>query len=66
MLSYHADMTLANNPYEMGMGRLVDLDMEADFISKAALILIKEWRVSQQLVGLEIDGDPFVGSNDFF
>ena len=65
MLSYHADMTLANNPYEMGMGRLVDLDMEADFISKAALTLIKERGVSQQLVGLEIDGDPFVGSNDF-
>ena len=66
MLSYHADMTLANNPYEMGMGRLVDLDMEADFISKAALTLIKERGVSKQLVGLEIDGDPFVGSNDFF
>ena len=66
MLSYHADMTLANNPYEMGMGRLVDLNMEADFISKAALTLIKERGVSQQLVGLEIDGDPFVGSNDFF
>ena len=66
MLSYHADMTLANNPYEVGMGRLVDLDMEADFISKAALTLIKERGVSQQLVGLEIDGDPFVGSNDFF
>ena len=66
MLSYHADMTRANNPYEMGMGRLVDLDMEADFISKAALTLIKERGVSQQLVGLEIDGAPFVGSNDFF
>ena len=66
MLSYHADMTLANNPYEMGMGRLVDLDMEADFISKAALTLIEERGVSQQLVGLEIDGAPFVGSNDFF
>ena len=66
MLSYHADMTLANNPYEMGMGRLVDLNMEADFISKAALTLIKERGVSQQLVGLEIDGDPFVDSNDFF
>lgn len=66
MLSYHADMTLANNPYELGMGRLVDLDMEADFVSKAALTMIKEQGVSQQLVGLEIDGDPFVGSNDFF
>ena len=66
MLSYHADMTLANNPYEMGMGRLVDLDMEADFISKAALNLIKERGVTQQLLGLENDGAPLVGSNDFF
>jgi aminomethyltransferase len=66
MLSYHADMNLANNPYELGMGRLVDLDMEADFVSKAALTKIKDTGVSQQLVGLEIDGDPFVGSNDFF
>ncbi|SLN73062.1 Dimethylsulfonioproprionate demethylase DmdA [Roseovarius albus] len=66
MLSYHADMTLANNPYELGMGRLVDLDMEADFVSKAALTKIKDTGVSQQLVGLEIDGDPFIGSNDFF
>ena len=66
MLSYHADMTLANNPFELNMGRLVDLDMQADFVSKAALTRIKDKGVSQQLVGLEIEGDPFVGSNDFF
>ncbi len=66
MLSYHADMTLANNPYELGMDRLVDLDMEADFVSKTALNKIKDKGVSQQLVGLEIDGPPIVGSNDFF
>ncbi len=66
MLSYHADMTLANNPYELGMDRLVDLDMEADFVSKAALAKIQDAGVSQRLVGLEIDGDPFIGSNDFF
>jgi aminomethyltransferase len=66
MLSYHADMNLANNPYELGMGRLVDLDMDADFVSKAALTQIKNAGVSQQLVGLEIDGSPFVGSNDTF
>jgi glycine cleavage system aminomethyltransferase T len=66
MLSYHADMTLTNNPYEMGMDRLVDLDMEADFVSKAALTKIKAAGVSQKFVGLEIDGDAFVSSNDFF
>jgi len=66
MLSYHADMTLANNPYELNMDRLVNLDMEADFIGKAALTRIKEKGVKQRLVGLEIEGNPFIGSNDFF
>ncbi|GGH21206.1 aminomethyltransferase [Cribrihabitans marinus] len=66
MLSYHADMNLANNPFELNLGRLVDLDMEADFVSKSALKRIEEQGVSQQLVGLEIEGDPFTGSNDFF
>ena len=66
MLSYHADMNLANNPYELGMDRLVNLDMAADFIGKAALTRIKEEGVKQRLAGLEIEGDPFVGTNDFF
>ncbi|SEN71038.1 aminomethyltransferase [Roseovarius tolerans] len=66
MLSYHADMTLANNPYELGMDRLVNLDMEADFVGKDALIKIKEKGVRQRIVGLEIEGVPFVGTNDFF
>ncbi|MEP0944057.1 MAG: glycine cleavage T C-terminal barrel domain-containing protein, partial [Rhizobiaceae bacterium] len=56
----------ANNPYELGMERLVDLDMEADFVSKKALTRIKEQGASQLLVGLEIDGDLFVGFIDFF
>ncbi|MEM7652906.1 MAG: glycine cleavage T C-terminal barrel domain-containing protein, partial [Pseudomonadota bacterium] len=64
MLSYHADMTLANNPFDLGMDRLVDLEMDADFVSKAALTRIKREGVSQLFVGLEIDGDPLVGSND--
>lgn len=66
MLSYHADMTLANNPYELGMSRLVDLDMEDDFVSKAALKAIAAQGVTQKLVGLEVYGEPFFGSNDYF
>ncbi len=66
MLSYHADMTLANNPFELNMNRLVDLDMNADFVSKAALKKIQEEGVAQRLVGLEIDGEPLIGSNDYF
>jgi len=64
MLSYRADMTLMNNPFELGMDRLVNLDMEANFVGKAALTRIKERGVTQLLVGLEFDGLPLVGSND--
>ena len=64
MLSYHADMTLKNNPFELGMDRLVNLDIEADFVSKSALTRIKEEGVTQLLVGLEIEGPALVGSND--
>ena len=64
MLSYHADMTLENNPFEMGMGRLVDLDMTADFVSKAALIQLKQSEISQRFVGLIIEAPAFFGSNN--
>ena len=64
MLSYHADMTLANNPFEMGMDRLVDLDMDSDFVSKKALTAIKAKGVAQKFVGLEFDGPAIAGSND--
>ncbi len=64
MLSYHADVTLENNPYEIGMDRLVDLDMDADFVSKAALTRIKAEGVTQRQIGVVITGDPLEGSND--
>ena len=64
MLSYQADMTLENNPFEMGMNRLINLDMEADFVGKAALKRLKEQGVTQHFVGLTFDGAPIKGSND--
>ena len=64
MLSYQADVTLENNPFEIGMDRLVDLDMEADFVSKTALRKIKQDGITQKQVGLEISGAALVGSND--
>jgi aminomethyltransferase len=56
MLSYHADMDLGTNPFELGMDRLVDLEMEADFIGKDALRAIKAAGVTRRQVGLSIDG----------
>ena len=45
MLSYQADMDCNVNPFELGLDRLVDLEMDADFIGKNALkkIEIKEY-----------------------
>ena len=63
MLSYQADMDLSVNPFELGMDRLIDLDMEADFIGKAALRRISDAGVSRNFVGLSIDGPALVGSN---
>lgn len=57
ILNYGIDMTLDNNPYELGLGWLVDLDKETDFIGKDALARIKTEGVSQKLVGVEIGGD---------
>lgn len=66
MLSYHADADMNTNPYELGFDRLVNLDMEADFIGKAALHRIKDEGVSRKQIGLIIDGDPLTGPNTTF
>jgi len=66
MLSYHADADMSTNPFELGLDRLVNLDMEADFIGKAALRRIKEKGVSRKQIGLIIDGEPLTGPNTTF
>lgn len=66
MLSYHADADMGTNPYELGMDRLVNPDMEADFIGKAALQRIRDNGVSRKQVGLRIEGAPLKGPNTSF
>jgi aminomethyltransferase len=66
MLSYHADMDAETNPFELGLDRLVNLDMEAEFIGKAALRRIREQGVRRKQVGLILDCDPLPGPNTRF
>jgi glycine cleavage system aminomethyltransferase T len=66
MLSYHADADIHTNPYELGLERLVNLDMEADFIGKAALRRIREIGVRRKQVGLHIESAPLTGPNTTF
>ena len=56
ILNYGIDMTLENNPYELGLERLVDLDKAADFVGRDALRRISREGVKNKLVGLEISG----------
>ena len=56
ILNWGADMTLANNVYEVGLDYLVDEGKPADYIGRAALKRIKERGVTQKLAGIEIDG----------
>jgi aminomethyltransferase len=57
ILNYGADMTLAENPYEVGLERLVDPGKKTDFIGKEALRRIKAEGVKRKLVGVHIQGE---------
>jgi aminomethyltransferase len=57
MLNHGIDMTQDDNPYQVGLGWLVDTKKEADFIGKEALATIRAAGVRRKLVGLEIEGD---------
>ena len=66
MLSYHADMDIKTNPYELGLDRLVDLDADIEFIGKPALQKIRREGVARKHVGLIISGPAITGSNTCF
>ena len=65
ILSYCADITLDDNPWTVGLDRLVDLDKPEPYIGKAALRRIAAEGTKRKLVGVEIDGSP-LGGNDRF
>ena len=63
IFNWGADMTYDNNPFELGLDRLVNLDMDADFIGKDALRRIREKGVRRKIAGVEIDGQRFPSLN---
>ena len=64
ILSYLADIDRSNNPYEVGLGWMVDLEQEDDFIGKEALVKINKEGPEKKLMGAEIDGDPITVFNE--
>lgn len=66
LLSHGGDMRGDDNPFELGYDRLVDLDRGEDFIGKQALKDAKARGISRRLCGIEIDGDPLDGNENWW
>ncbi len=66
MLSYHADADINTNPYELNLGRLVNLDTDINFIGKDALQKINQDGIKRKQVGVILDCDPLTGPNTTF
>ncbi len=66
MLSYHADADINTNPYELGLDRLVNLDMKDNFVGKEALKKINTEGIKRKQVGVVLDCEPLEGPNTTF
>ena len=67
LLSYGADaraQTYPANPFELGLGKLVNLDSPDDFVGKAALLKIQHEGVKRRLTGFFVHGDPVASSDN--
>jgi aminomethyltransferase len=64
IFNWGADMTYENNPFEMGLERLVDFDMPGRCLSLDALARIRDGGVSRRIVGVEMDGERFPALNN--
>ena len=64
ILSFGSDMHRENNPYEVGLSWMIDLDQEDDFIGKQALKKISETGVKRKLMGAEISGEKMEFFNE--
>jgi len=61
LVSYGADgryQTHPVNPFEIGLGKLIDLDGPDDFIGRDALMAIRADGIKRRRAGLIIDGKP--------
>ena len=66
ILAHGCDMTINENPYEVGYGYkwMVELDQDQDFIGREALRKISHQGVRRRLVGVEIGGERLGAYND--
>jgi aminomethyltransferase len=63
IFNWGADMNWENNPFELGLERLVDFGMSGDCVAMDALRRIRDRGVDRRLVGVALSGDPFPALN---
>lgn len=66
LLSYVSDIRRQDNPFTIGLDRLVHLDKKAEFIGREALRRIKTEGTARKLVGIEIEGEPISHNENFW
>ena len=64
IMSWGVDMTPGENPYEVGLDRLVDLEGTPEFIGKAALSRLEGQPLEKRLVGMSIEGPELDPNED--
>jgi len=64
LLSYGADNISDSDPFEVGLGKLVSLDRTDEFIGKMALRRKVEQGPKRKLVGIVINGEPILPSEN--
>lgn len=64
ILSWGVDMTPRDNPYQLGLGRLVELDDTPDFIGREALTRLRDAPLDRVLVGMTIEGARLAANED--
>ncbi len=58
LLSYGNEMTIENNPLEMGLERFCSLDADVDCLGRQALRRLADTGITRQIRGVLFGGDP--------
>jgi len=66
ILSYVSDIRREDDPFTLGLDRLVDLGQQSDFVGKSALQRIAKEGPKRRLVGVEMDGEALAQANSDF
>ena len=66
ILSWGVDMSQNENPFEVGLGRLVESETEDEFIGKKAIQQLSKMEQKKVLVGIKLNSENFLNNETFW